>query len=1061
MKLDITTGLLKSGKFTLMSTTALLIAFGGQMAYAQVDDIDDDEDTVVATGIRQSIKTAADFKRNADTAVDSITASDVGALPDLSVAEALARVPGVVVQRFDISDGNGGDFPSPEGGGNLIRGLSLVRSEFNGRDAFSANGGRALDFGTIPPELIGAVDVYKNSTADLIEGGIGGTINLRTLEPFDRDGAVAVVSLDGTYTDLREEFAPDFSAILGNRWDTGAGEFGLLGSYSTSELKSDLHGFQIGQLTSIDVGDGLGRVAVPTGFQLRTNDVDRKRDSYYVAGQWQDNAGNLKVTAKYSLIENEVDSDERTLESFPDGESAFTGGFDERTQGPAFLTGGNRTSLVGAFTTVPFTTSGLATCNGSNDPNGGLALCETQFGADRLFTSGIITNNNRDWTGIDGNAGGAPVSNLGIHQEDRSKTDDISINVKWRPADQWFVNLDAHKTTAEFQRSRLWAGSRFFSDFYFVPDLDNPRVALIPDPTGAVSPNFRAGTNIPAGDPANVGDPDNSYLLFAADEFQENEGELYAFSGDVEYEFANDGWFDSVKFGARYAERDQINRSAGLNWAAVSPPWAGGYAPYSGLDDPSNFEAVDYSDFFRGNTVIGSNTQVIFPDRGLLSNYDAFASFIANDSLIQSTGTDWNPLRVDGVVDYAGRGQVGDVSEKTTNFYARLDFGNEFANGMSIDGNVGVRYSGTEVIGNGQLRFNEVVESGIPTQVPSFFSPEAVAYFNQDSIDQSGTIQEDDRFLPSLNVKWNLNDNSLIRFGVSDAITRPNIAQLRSDQVAVGNFRFISTDDLTVPADERITDIQLSQISVFGGNPDLKPIESRNWDVSYESYYGDNNSFTFALFRKDIKNNIIYASQTQDTITLDGRQVPIVFSGDLNQDEATIQGAEVAITHFFEEWPSIFGNLGVQANYTFIDAETNAPLPIVDADGDGNPDDFQQIFRFGENDFLGLSEGAANLIGIYQDDNMEVRLAYNWRSDYLSSYRDFITGNPIYQEERGYLDGSFKYDFNENFQFRAQVANILDTRANASQVVDANGQRYGRTSFIGDRRIKVGVRYSY
>ena len=88
----------------------------------------EEEGEVVTTGIRQAIKTARDLKRNADTAVDSITASDVGALPDLSVAEALARVPGVVVQRFGLG-GSQGDFPSPDGGGNLIRGLTLVRSE--------------------------------------------------------------------------------------------------------------------------------------------------------------------------------------------------------------------------------------------------------------------------------------------------------------------------------------------------------------------------------------------------------------------------------------------------------------------------------------------------------------------------------------------------------------------------------------------------------------------------------------------------------------------------------------------------------------------------------------------------------------------------------------------------------------------------------------------------------------------------------------------------------------------------------------------------------------------
>jgi len=97
-------------------------------SYAQVDTTVADEDEVVATGIRQSLKDARDLKRDADTAIDSITASDVGALPDLSVAEALARVPGVVVQRFDITSNNGGDFPSPEGGGNLPWFILLIRT---------------------------------------------------------------------------------------------------------------------------------------------------------------------------------------------------------------------------------------------------------------------------------------------------------------------------------------------------------------------------------------------------------------------------------------------------------------------------------------------------------------------------------------------------------------------------------------------------------------------------------------------------------------------------------------------------------------------------------------------------------------------------------------------------------------------------------------------------------------------------------------------------------------------------------------------------------------------
>lgn len=1060
MRAGVPTRLLLSG------TTALALMFMTPQVFAQDAPSDDAADTeenvdeVVATGIRQALKAARDLKRNADTAVDSITASDVSTLPDLSVAEALARVPGVVVQRIGLGSSEG-DFPSPEGGGNLIRGLTLVRSEFNGRDAFSANGGRSLDFGTIPPELIGAVDVYKNSSADLIEGGIGGSINLRTLEPFDRSGSVAVITLDGTYTDLRKEWSPDFSVLLGDRWDTNSGgEFGLLGSFSSSELQSDLHGFQIGPLLPINTG--TERIGVPAGFQLRTNEVDRVRDAYYVAGQWQNADRTLRATAKFARIENEVDSDERTLEWFPDGESWFAAG-DDGFGNPTFLTGDGETGLVGPYTSSPYSAN-LSACNGSNDRNLALALCEQTFNVTGLYETGVISNGLRDWIG----ARGANFTNLAINQKDRSMTQDISLNVQWRPTDQWYVNLDAHTTKAEFTRERLWGGSRFFSDFSIVADLDNPQVTLVADPDNNPRRRFADGTFAGAWDGGSplsgeTADPANNFLLFSADEFQDNTGDMYAIRGDVEYEFDNDGWFDSIKFGARISERDQTNQSAGLNWAAVAPPWDGAtgqtYLPFAELSNPAG-EVVDFSDFFRGGVVQGNNTAAIFADRALLQNYDEWVAMLSNEPLIaQRTNAngaqfgDWVPLRQNGVVDYAGRGLVGDVVEKSQNFYGRLDFGNEFDNGMSIDGNVGVRYTNSDVSGTGGLDYIAVTSAEVLT-----FAPEAAAYFNQADAQFDGEFSSTDFWLPSFNVKWNLDDEQLIRFGVSKNITRPNISQLRADQVAVGNFRFL-TDRTSVPA--TTIGVLPTQVSIFGGNPNLQPIESWNYDLSYEYYFGDDNSFTVSIFQKDITNNIIYASETLDTITLDGQTIPIVFNGDLNQDEAKIRGMEVAYQQFYDMLPGLLGNLGLQANYTYIDAETNAPLPIVDADGDGAPDSFEQIFRYGVNDFLGLSEHAANIIGIYQDDKFEFRLAYNWRSEYVSSYRDFVTGNPIFQEDRGYLDGSVKYDVNDNLQFRVQVANILDTKAKATQQVDSGGLRFGRTSFLGDRRIRLGLRYQF
>lgn len=1046
MKSKSSTAMDNLSKLTLLGTTALVASFGMmQTAYAQdnteTTSSDDEMDEIVATGIRQSLKTARDFKRNADTAVDSITASDASTLPDLSVAEALARVPGVVAQRFNIDDNNGGDFPSPEGGGNLIRGLTLVRSEFNSRDAFSANGGRSLDFGTVPPELIGAVDVYKNTSADLIEGGIGGTINLRTLEPFDRDDVVAVATIDGTYTDLRKEWSPDYSVLLGNRWDTAAGEFGLLGSFASSELKSDLHGFQIGQLVPLTVNGST--IALPSGYQLRTNDVDRERDSYYLAGQWRDKSGDLQVTAKYSLIENDVNSNERTLESFSDGESW------------------NQINIEGDFLTSDFTSSGIPQCQGEND---GAGICENTQAIDGgLFEEGIVSNNLRDWTG----ARGSHTSNLGINKIDKSKTDDISLNIKWRPSDQWYVQLDGHKTTADFSSQQLWVGSRFFADFKVNSDLDNPRVELFPDL--ASNPNTRTGTST-SGDGA-FDNPDNVYLLFSSDEFRQNDGEMYAVKGDIEYEFANDGWFDSIKFGARYADREQTNRASNQNWSAVGAPWeGGGYVPLSGLAQPG-FEAVDFSNFFRGGVVGGDNTTVLFPDRALIQDYAAYAAFVANDPNLYG----WTGRSTDGTlggVDYqaladAGQGSIGEVREKTQNYYGRLDFENEFNNGMSIDGNIGVRYSKVDVTGIGAFTYNSLLsqesrDTGVLTTNDLRllnFIPEAVAYSEQTAVPQGNDITSDARWLPSLNVKWNLNEDQLLRFAISKGVTRPRIDQLRSDQSANVSNTFITTTDTTVPEEDRVIDIITNRINVYGGNPDLKPILSTNIDFSYEHYFGDNNSFTASVFHKDIKNNIIYAQQTLEVLDLDGTQVEVLFNGDLNQDEATVTGTEIAYQQFFDEWPGFLSNFGVQANYTYIDAETNAPLPAPVA---GDPNfGFERTYRYGVNNFLGLSEHSYNLIGIYQDEKLEARVAYNWRSEYLSSYRDYVTGNPIFQEDRGYLDGSVKYDFTENFQLRFQIANILNTQANATQQIDADGQRFGRTAFIGDRRIRIGARYQF
>ena len=101
---------------------------------------------------------------------------------------------GVTVTRFAAS-GDTSHF-SAEPSGVVVRGLPQVRSEFNGRDSFNANSSRGLSFGDVSPELMAGVDTYKNMTADMIEGGLAGTVNLRTHVPLDSEGFVAAFSAE-------------------------------------------------------------------------------------------------------------------------------------------------------------------------------------------------------------------------------------------------------------------------------------------------------------------------------------------------------------------------------------------------------------------------------------------------------------------------------------------------------------------------------------------------------------------------------------------------------------------------------------------------------------------------------------------------------------------------------------------------------------------------------------------------------------------------------------------------------------------------------------------------
>ncbi len=274
---------------------------------------DDDLTEILVTGIRKALETSQEIKKNADTVVDSITATDIGAFPDKSVAEALQRMTGVSVTRFAAA-GDTTHF-SAEPSGVVIRGLPQVRSEFNGRDSFNANSSRGLSFGDVSPELMAGVDTYKNSTADMIEGGIAGTVNLRTHTPFDSEGFVMAFSGEVGVGSLAKEAKPAGSFLVSNRWDTGMGEFGVMLNAAYSEVVTESQGVQLTRFFQAQnvAAYGGGVKWIPGGVDIRSNIYDRTRKGASFATQWRSPNDTLLATLQYNRSEYENNWEEYSL----------------------------------------------------------------------------------------------------------------------------------------------------------------------------------------------------------------------------------------------------------------------------------------------------------------------------------------------------------------------------------------------------------------------------------------------------------------------------------------------------------------------------------------------------------------------------------------------------------------------------------------------------------------------------------------------------------------------------------------------------------------------------
>lgn len=986
---------------------AALLATPAQAQSAPAQDVDPVEvDEVIVTGIRSSIRSAQSIKENSDVFVDAISAEDIGALPDRSVTEALQRVPGVSISRF--AGANDPDHFSVEGSGVVVRGLNFVRSELNGRDTFSANNGRDLSFADVPPELLGSVEVFKNVSADMIEGGIAGTVNLNTRKPFDSAGRQVAMSFEGNYGDLEQSLTPTVSALVSDRWETEVGEFGLLLSGVYSQLQSRSNGLQA---LNYRLSQSTGRdLWTPSGLAFRTQSFDRERSGLAAAGQWRSNDRTMEATLQFLRSDSTQAWTENAIEAIVDDT-------------------GNRVPLPGST---------------------------WEYDDDGIFTRGIITSN-AGWRSADPSVplDGIQHSFIKRGVDQRYVTSDLGFNFKWSPTDRLRLNFDAQYVSSTVENTDFQLANSFFAIDSIDLTGDVPKLDLLPpNATGTGS----IGTFL--------ADPSNYYWRNAMDHRQDSEGEEYAFRADAEYDL-DTGWLDSVKVGVRSAERDQTTRSSLYNWGVLSEVWNGSTGPVwldQGRVSTPRLTGGRSSAALFDFTSLGVPVAAFGYAGNPARNYDATVAFARGINQIWGGGG-WVPLAQRSNVIPGTEftpGEINQTNEQTLAAYALVKFSNDaepvWGKSLSISGNAGLRYVETTITAAGALSFpttSQVFNGNCNTppapggSIPAFCRLSAADQARALAFATGGSVANDakhtyDNWLPSVNIKVGLTPELLLRFGYTEAIRRSDLGLTRNQLQIL----------------PRVIDNQFLGFEAQAGNTFLEPIRSQQFDLSAEWYYAPTGSLTLSLFHKSL-DGVITNGFSNRPLANGGSNFDVFVRGPANSpDKGEIQGFELAYQQFYDFLPGWLSGFGIQANYTYIDS-SGVPQENLSAD-QAIPGGREPTIDTSLLPLESLSEHNANFAMIYENDKISARLAYSWRSQYLLTTRDEIVPfAPIFSDDTGQLDASFFYSVLPTFKVGVQGVNLLDETTKTFQVLNDSLLLAPRSWFKNDRRFSFVVRATF
>jgi len=878
---------------------------------------------IVVTGIRAGLRSSLEVKRESIQVVDAISAEDIGDFPDKNLGEALQRITGVQISRQD-----------GEGRGVSIRGAEpgLNRVEINGVTALSltVGGGRDVDFRDLPVEFVSRLEVYKSSTPEMTEGGVGGTVRVVTRRPLDSTEPYLAGSTQMVYSDLAREYDPKL-AIIGSRTFLN-NTLGVLGAATYEERHLDSHNARTtGWLRRAPAASGAGATPgrgtdvngdgtldwIPEIPRYGLDRRETRRPAFLGIVEWAPNdAVKLFAEGTYAKAKEQVSSMFMQL--------GAAGGLIDYAN-----------SVVGPDNTVTH----LETTS------------STQFPIDLAYRN------------INGS----------LEREQYT----TAFGGEWNVGS---FKLDGRLTyaSAEVQNDEKNSTATIFGVPRAIIDYNN----------SARAPNF----SFPGIDTTTADGVNNLAAVFNP---RTNSQEETSAQFNVEY-LPESNWLTSIKAGVEVRELTmdsilfqrtiQLTSRTGIasSGATITVPVAQSVIQdivnsNSGINDGRFFATGDLG-FGRGGVRYwNDNNDATYNATIAASGLGNIDPYAVNPN-IETNNTFQNYL------------DTWEVEEKTNAAYLQGSF--KFADlAIPVSGTLGVRYVDTDTMSSG---YNRIKHGPGDVEFPR--------------ASRDGGYS---KWLPSLNLRFDLRDDLIGRMTAGKVLARPNPSQLA--------FRR-----------------SLDSVGLTGsrGNPALKPYEAVQYDLGLEWYFSQDGFLSATAFRKEISQFVINTSRMEEADDGSGTlyTVAVPINGD---DEVTINGIEAGAQYAFDFLPQPFNGFGALLNVTYQKDDgfkgkniiTNESLP-----------------------FPGLSRLSYNYSLYFENERFGARASYNWREKWLitPSGRGALAE---FNEDFGSLDASVSYNIMPQLTVFLEAINLLNDQRiehNTALRRIAN-ETYGSRYFLGVR----------